>query len=141
MTPEQTLLVQRSFAQVLPIADQAADLFYDRLFALDPSLRHLFKADLSQQKRALMAMLQVAIAGLDEPATLLPVVQQLGVRHAGYGVTERDYATVGAALLWTLERGLGDGFTPAVADAWTAVYSLLATTMIAAADEAAAPAA
>lgn len=137
MTPEEKMLVQRSFTRVLPIADTAADLFYDRLFTLDPSLRRLFAADLTQQKRALMAMLQVAVAGLDEPTTLLPAVRQLGRRHAGYGVTDRDYDTVGAALLWTLGQGLGEQFTPAVEAAWTTVYALLAGTMRDAAQEAA----
>jgi hemoglobin-like flavoprotein len=138
MTPDQKQLVQRTFAMVLPIAATAADLFYDRLFALDPALRRLFAADLGPQKKALMAMLQVAVAGLEQPATLLPAVRQLGIRHAAYGVGDRDYETVGAALLWTLERGLGDQFTPEVAAAWMAVYELLATTMREAAHEQAA---
>lgn len=135
MTPDQKDLVQRSFAQVIPIAGVAADLFYDRLFTIAPHLRQLFPADLGQQKTALMAMLRVAVAGLDRPAALLPVVQQLGVRHVGYGVADEDYATVGAALLWTLGQGLGDQFTPEVEEAWTVVFTLLATTMQAAAGE------
>jgi hemoglobin-like flavoprotein len=129
MTPEQTLLVQASFAKVAPIASTAADLFYDRLFTLDPSLRPLFKPDMTAQKRALMGMLGVAVAGLDRLDELVPAVQQLGRRHAGYGVTEAHYATVGDALLWTLEQGLGADFTPDTRAAWAAVYTLLAATM------------
>lgn len=129
MTREQTLLVQASFARVVPIADTAADLFYDRLFTLDPGLRPLFNADLTAQKRALMGMLRVAVASLDRLDELVPAVQQLGRRHAGYGVTEDQYATVGAALLWTLEQGLGADFTPDTRAAWTEVYAVLAATM------------
>ena len=129
MTPEQIALVRASFAQVLPIADAAAALFYDRLFALDPSLRPLFRDDLTAQGRALMGLLREAVLGLDRLDRLVPDVRALGRRHAGYGVEDRHYATVAAALLWTLERGLGAAFTPETRAAWTAAYTLLATTM------------
>src|SRR3954452_24569678 len=129
MTPEQKLLVQTSFAQVVPIAGTAATLFYDRLFELDPSLRAMFKGDMEEQKRKLMTMLQVAVANLNRLDTLVPAVQNLGARHVGYGVQPHHYATVGAALLWTLEQGLGPAFTPDVRDAWVAVYTLLADVM------------
>ncbi len=129
MSPEQKALVQSSFAKVAPIADQAADLFYDRLFTLDPSLRPLFKPDMREQKRALMGMLAVAVAGLDRLEQLVPAVRQLGARHARYGVKDEHYATVGSALIWTLEQGLGDDFTPETRDAWLAVYTVLAETM------------
>ncbi len=129
MSPEQKALVQSSFAKVAPIADQAADLFYDRLFTLDPSLRPLFKPDMREQKRALMGMLAVAVAGLDRLEALVPAVQKLGARHAGYGVKDEHYATVGSALIWTLEQGLGDDFTAETRDAWLAVYTVLAETM------------
>ncbi len=129
MSPEQKILVQSSFAKVAPIADQAADLFYDRLFTLDPSLRPLFKPDMREQKRALMGMLAVAVAGLDRLEELVPAVRKLGARHAGYGVKDEHYATVGSALIWTLEQGLGDDFTPETRDAWLAVYTVLAETM------------
>jgi hemoglobin-like flavoprotein len=128
-TPEQVALVRASFAQVLPIADAAAALFYDRLFALDPSLRPLFRGDLRAQGRALMGMLRVAVNGLDRLDQIVPAVQALGRRHAGYGVRDEHYATVGAALLWTLERGLGAAFTPETRAAWAAAYTLLATVM------------
>ncbi|MDQ3249053.1 MAG: globin domain-containing protein [Chloroflexota bacterium] len=135
MTPEQKTLVQASFAKVLPIADLAATIFYQRLFELDPSLRPLFKDDMTEQRRALMGILKVAVAGLDRLDELVPTVQGLGRRHAGYGVQDAHYATVGAALLWTLAQGLGDAFTPPVAAAWAAVYTILADTMKAAANE------
>jgi hemoglobin-like flavoprotein len=133
MTPETIRLVRSTFAQILPVADLAADLFYDRLFTLDPSLRRLFAADLERQKHALMSTLRVAVEHLDRPDELVPIVEQLGLRHAGYGVQSAHYATVGSALLWTLEQGLGPAFTPDVRAAWTDVYDLLATTMQAAA--------
>jgi hemoglobin-like flavoprotein len=129
MNPTQVQLVQESFEQVKPIVNVAADLFYDRLFELDPNLRLLFKSDLSQQKHNLMTTLAFAVAGLNKPDKILPAVRQLGARHVGYGVEEHHYQTVGAALLWTLGQGLGEQFTPQVEEAWTAAYTLLAQTM------------
>lgn len=133
MTPEHIALVQRTFADVLPLADTAAALFYERLFTLDPALRVLFHRDMQEQGRKLMTVLQLAVAGLSRLEALLPMVQQLGVRHRSYGVTDAHYATVGAALLWTLQQGLGERFTPEVQAAWTSAYTLLADTMRAAA--------
>jgi hemoglobin-like flavoprotein len=135
---EQKNLVQETFAMVLPIADQAAGLFYDRLFEIAPALRDLFSDDIDEQKRKLMAAIKVAVKGLDDPDRLVPVIQDLGRRHQAYGVSDADYATVAEALLWTLEQGLGEAFTPEVKDAWTAVYTLLATVMTEAAHAAAA---
>ncbi len=129
MNQDQIQLVQDSFAQVKPIADIAADLFYDRLFTLDPGLRPLFKSNLGEQKHNLMTTLSFAVAGLNKPERILPAVRQLGTRHGGYGVQAHHYQTVGAALLWTLAQGLGEQFTPDVEEAWTAVYTLLAQTM------------
>jgi len=125
----QKALVQTSFAQVRPIADAAAALFYTRLFELDPTLRPLFKGDLKEQGRKLMDMLTLAVKGLDRPEALLPALTALGRRHAGYGVNKHDYETVGEALLWTLEQGLGPSFTPDVREAWAALYRLVADTM------------
>ena len=136
ITGTQKLLVQTTFAQVAPIADQAAAMFYDRLFQIDPDLRIMFKEDMTEQRRMLMETLALAVAGLDAPDELVPVVQELGRRHKGYGVCDSDYDTVGTALLWTLEQGLGAGFTDEVRDAWTAVYGLLAGVMKSAAADA-----
>ena len=136
MNPTQIQLVQASFEQVKPIAPLAADLFYTRLFEQAPALRHMFRGDLTEQKQKLMAALTLVVAGLDRPETIVPAVQHLGRKHAGYGAQPADYAAVGAALLWTLERGLGAAFTPAVADAWLAAYTLLAGVMQAAAADA-----
>jgi len=129
LTNTQKVLVQESFAAVAPIADDAAVLFYRRLFELDPSLERMFKGDMTEQRRKLMQMLTAAVKGLDRLDQLVPVVEELGRRHAGYHVEDAHYDTVGAALLWTLEKGLGDAFTPDVKDAWVAVYGLLAGTM------------
>jgi hemoglobin-like flavoprotein len=129
MNQNQIQLVQESFQQVKPIANVAADLFYNRLFELDPALRPLFTANLDEQKQKLMSTLAFAVAGLNRPEQILPIVRQLGQKHVGYGVQEQHYQTVGAALLWTLGQGLGDQFTPQVEEAWTAVYTLLAQTM------------
>ena len=129
MTPEQKTLVQQSFALVVPIADTAAEVFYGRLFELDPSLRRLFHGDRREQGRKLMQMLTVAVHGLDRLESIVPAVRALGRRHAAYGVTDEHFETVGAALLWTLKQGLGSAYTPEVADAWASVYAVLATTM------------
>jgi nitric oxide dioxygenase len=129
MTPRQIDLVQKSFGEVKPIAAAAADLFYKRLFMLDPGLRPMFKGELTKQGQMLMSMIGAAVNGLRNLEALAPVVRQLGARHAGYGVRTEHYATVGSALMWTLEQGLGDKFTPEVREAWAGAYDLLSEVM------------
>ena len=129
MTPEQQALIRASFAKVVPIAPQAAALFYDRLFVLDPSLKPLFKGDMVEQGRKLMAMIGAAVSNLGKLEAIMPAVQDLGRRHATYGVQSTHYDTVASALLWTLKQGLGDEFTPPVEAAWTEAYKILATAM------------
>ncbi len=131
MTPHQIDLVQTSFKKVVPIAAKAADLFYDRLFEIAPEVRPLFPPDLSSQKQKLMAMLGTAVTNLHQLETILPAVKELGQRHVTYGVTPAHYAPVGAALLWTLEQGLGPDFTPEVKTAWTETYMALSGVMTA----------
>ena len=130
MTPDTVALVQTSFAKVAPIAGVAADLFYDRLFEIAPDVRRLFPDDLAGQKKKLMTMLGTAVAGLSKPDALLPVVRALGARHGGYGVKAEHFAPIGSALLWTLEKGLAEAFTPDVKAAWVEVYGVLSQTMI-----------
>jgi hemoglobin-like flavoprotein len=129
MNHHQITLVQSSFDHVAPIADRAATLFYARLFELDATLRPLFPNDLAAQKAKLMHTLTLVMRGLTNLEKLVPAVEQLGMRHAGYGVQTDHYQTVGAALLWTLEQGLGSLYTAEVAKAWTAAYTLLAGVM------------
>ena len=129
MSPEDQTLVRESFAKVVPIAPQAAALFYDRLFTLDPSLKPLFTGDLNEQGRKLMAMIGTAVTNLGKLETILPAVQDLGRRHVTYGVRPASYDTVAAALLWTLGQGLGEAFTSQVEAAWTEAYTVLATVM------------
>ena len=130
MTPHQIALVQRSHAALRPIATEAAALFYANLFRHDPALRGLFRdADLVAQGERLMTMIGQAVALLDRPATLLPVLRTLGARHGGYGVRSSHYATVGGALLETLAQGLGDAWNEELKDAWATVYGVIATTM------------
>jgi hemoglobin-like flavoprotein len=134
MTPTEIELIRASWAAVEPIADTAAGLFYGRLFELDPAIERLFRrSDMAGQRKILMQTLTVVVKSLDKLDQIVPAVQALGRRHAGYGVRESHYATVGAALLWTLEQGLGDGFTADVRSAWTTAYGTLATVMIGAA--------
>lgn len=129
MTPKQIELVQSTWKMVVPIADTAAELFYAKLFSLDPSLKPLFKGDMKAQGKKLMNMIGIAVSGLTRLDTIVPAVQALGVRHAGYGVKPAHYGTVAAALVWTLEQGLGDKFTPDVKESWVGAYTILAKTM------------
>ena len=132
MTPRQVELVQQSWAKVVPIKDQAAQIFYAKLFDANPGLKLLFKGDMAEQGKKLMTMITVAVNGLSRLDRIVPAVQDLGRRHAGYGVKDADYDTVGAALLATLRQGLGPAFTDEVAAAWAQTYGLLADTMRAA---------
>jgi hemoglobin-like flavoprotein len=129
MEPTQIAQVQRSFKKVEPIAEQAAALFYQRLFELDPGLKPLFRGDMQQQGRKLMQMLAVAVNGLNRLDTIAGAVQELGKRHVAYGVKPAHYDTVGSALLWALEQGLGADFSPTVRSAWAEAYTLLSTVM------------
>jgi hemoglobin-like flavoprotein len=126
---EQQTLVRASFARVTPMADTAASMFYDRLFATDPALRPLFKGDMAAQGKLLMTMIATAVENLHQLDQILPEVRELGQRHAGYGVKAADYDTVAGALLGTLEEALGAEFTPAVRAAWVACYQTLAGEM------------
>ena len=137
MTPVQIEQVRSTWLQLAPIAGAAADLFYGKLFDLDPQLHRLFSEDLSRQKRRLLDVIGSAVTALDQPDALVPVVQALGRRHTDYGVRPQDYTTVGKALLWTLEQGLGEDWTVSVREAWTAVYTLLSETMLEASRKAA----
>ena len=130
MTPTQVSLVQDSFAKVVPIADQAAVIFYDRLFEIAPQVKPLFKGDMAKQRRALMGTLGVVVNGLSNLPTVLPAASALAKKHVGYGVEAAHYSLVGAALLWTLEKGLGEAWTPDVASAWTEAYGTLSGFMI-----------
>lgn len=129
MTPQQVALVQSSFEKVVPIADTAADLFYDRLFTIAPEVRSLFPDDMAKQKQNLMQMLTTAVTNLHQVEKIIPAVEDLGRRHVAYGVQDKHYDTVGAALLWTLEKGLGPDFTPEVKEAWTLTYTTVAGVM------------
>lgn len=130
MTPDQITLVQQSFAKVAPVADQAAGMFYDRLFRIAPQLKALFPADMTEQRRKLMATLAIVVAGLSNLESILPAASALATRHVAYGARAEHYPLVGAALLWTLETALGDAWTGDVAEAWTAAYTLLSGAMI-----------
>ena len=133
MNSEQKALVQSSFRAVLGLSDLVSDLFYRRLFLLDPSLKPMFRGDIQQQGQKLISVLRVCVLGLDNLDQLIPTVEALGKRHVGYGVKDEHYDTVATALLWAMQQGLGDAFTPAVAAAWVEVYTILASVMKAAA--------
>ncbi|MHB1216453.1 MAG: globin family protein [Thiobacillus sp.] len=129
MTPQQVTLIQTSWAAVLPIQDTAAGLFYQRLFVLDPSVRPMFKGDLAAQGKKLMQALGFIVNSLTRLDELVPVAQDMARRHVGYGVQAEHYETVGTALLWTLEQGLGSAFTDETRDAWATAYGTLAGVM------------
>jgi nitric oxide dioxygenase len=130
MTPDQVKIVQDSFAKVAPIADQAATLFYDRLFEVAPSVKAMFPPDLTAQRKKLMATLAVVVNGLSNLESVLPAASALAIRHVSYGAKAEHYPVVGGALLWTLEQGLGEAWTAEVAAAWTAAYGTLSGYMI-----------
>lgn len=137
MTPEEISLVKESWAKVAPISDVAAELFYGKLFELDPSLKPLFKGSMKEQGRKLMTMLTMAVNSLDNLESIVPTIQAMGKRHVGYGVKDEHYDTVGEALIWTLGQGLKDDFTEETQTAWVGVYTLVSSTMKEAAAEAA----
>jgi hemoglobin-like flavoprotein len=136
MTTNQITIIRSTFRSVARSSDIAAQLFYQRLFELDPSLRPLFRSNLDEQGAKLMQMLGAAVGLLDKPGSLIPVLENLGRRHTGYGVRDEHYDTVGKALLDTLDNALGSEFTPEAREAWTALYTVVATTMKAAAQPA-----
>ena len=130
MTPDQVRLVQESFAKLVPIADQAASMFYERLFEIAPQVRTMFPPDMAEQQRKLMATLTIVVGGLSNLESILPAASSLATRHVAYGARPEHYPVVGAALLWTLEQGLGKEWNEEVADAWTAAYAMVSDFMI-----------
>ncbi len=134
MKQEDVRRVQNSFASVTPMAPAVATMFYNRLFELDPSLRELFDIDMEHQGAKLMKMISLAVNGLDNLQAIIPIVQALGERHATYKVKDTHYATMGEALIWTLEKGLGDAFSKEDKKAWSEIYTTLASIMIEAAN-------
>ncbi|XOV70620.1 MAG: globin family protein [Verrucomicrobiota bacterium] len=129
LTQEEITQVQASWEKCIPISEKAAELFYGKLFELDPELRSLFTSDIKEQGKKLMTMITVAVRGLSDLEKIVDDVKALGVRHVQYGVKDAHYDTVGEALLWTLDQGLGEDFTPELKESWTKVYLLLAGTM------------
>lgn len=130
MNSTQVRLVQESFAKVIPISEAAAVIFYDRLFAVAPAVKAMFPTDMTQQRKKLMMMLAAVVNGLGNLESILPAASALAKRHVDYGVQPEHYPVVGGALLWTLEKGLGDAWTSEVADAWAAAYGTLSGYMI-----------
>ncbi len=130
MTPEQVKLVQDSFSKVAPIADQAAAMFYGRLFEIAPEVKPLFHGDMAEQRRKLMTALTMIVNNLRDLPSILPAASALAKKHVGYGVQPEHYASVGAALLWSLEKGLGAQWTKPVSDAWVEAYTTLSGYMI-----------
>src|SRR5690348_4710987 len=130
MTPQQIALVQQSFSKVAPISEAASKLFYDRLFEVAPSVRAMFPEDMTEQRKKLMGMLAAVVGGLSNLETILPAASALAKRHVAYGAKAEHYPVVGATLLWTLEKGLGEAWTPELAAAWSAAYATLSAYMI-----------
>jgi hemoglobin-like flavoprotein len=130
MTPDQIKLVQASFSKVAPVADEAAVLFYDRLFEMAPQVKALFPTDMAEQRRKLMSTLAIVVSGLSDLPSILPAASALATRHVAYGARAEHYPVVGKALLWTLEQGLGEDWTADVAEAWTAAFTTLSAFMI-----------
>ena len=129
MDAQAVALVQRSFEKVAPLGDKVTEIFYGELFAIDPSLRPMFKDDMREQRRMLMSALSLVVRSLHTPQAILETVKAMAKRHVNYGVEPAHYALVGNALLRTLEKGLGDEFTPQLREAWTDAYTLLSGVM------------
>jgi nitric oxide dioxygenase len=130
MSPDQVVLVKSSFARVAPISEQAAAIFYARLFEIAPEVRPLFKGDVTEQGRKLMKTLTVVVNGLSDLPSILPAAEALAIRHVSFGVRPEHYAPVGEALIYTLGKGLGDAFTEETKAAWIGAYTLLSGFMI-----------
>jgi len=136
MTPKQKGLIRETWSQVVPIADTAVELFYNRLFEVDPSIRRLFRStNMAEQGKKLIQALTFALKNLDNLGVLTPILEELGRRHHRYGVTAEHYEEVGTTLLWTLKQGLGEAWTPEVAAAWAELYALLSSIMQGAGNE------
>lgn len=129
MDDQKKKLVQDTWAMVEPISETAAEIFYNKLFDLDPEVKPMFTSDIKEQGKKLMSTLSLAVKGLDDMEKLVPAIQALGVKHVDYGVKAEHYDIVGEALLFTLDKGLGDAYTPEVAEAWTETYVTIATAM------------
>ncbi len=140
MTPEKKLLIRRTWEQAAAAGETVAVLFYDRLFEIDPSLELLFvRSDMAAQRAKLLRALALAVASLDRLEDLEPTLAELGRRHVGFGVRRHHYKVVGAALLWTLRRALGEAWSHEVEDAWGEVYALVSGIMVSAAEDAQPP--
>jgi hemoglobin-like flavoprotein len=129
MNAQQIALVQTTFEKVEPIAQQTGELFYARLFEMDPTIRPLFKGDIKKQALMLMTVIGLAVRGLDRPQSIQEAVSSLGARHSSYGVGSADYNTFGAALIWALEQSMGNDFTPEVKEAWVEAFGVLSDAM------------
>lgn len=130
MSPEQKAIVTETWQRLAPMADTAVRQFYDRLFEIDPTTRPLFRtANMAEQRQKLVAALTMVVRGLDRPETLVAALEALGRRHAQHGVSDGHYDSVGAALLWMLEKMLGSAWTPAANAAWSGAYTMLADVM------------
>jgi hemoglobin-like flavoprotein len=129
MDAQAVAMVQKSFEKVAPLGDTVTEIFYGELFAIDPSLRPMFKGDMREQRRMLMSALALVVRSLHAPQAILEPVKAMAKRHVAYGVEPVHYALVGNALLRTLEKGLGDDFTPELREAWTGAYGMLSGVM------------
>jgi hemoglobin-like flavoprotein len=129
VTPEDIACVQSTWAKLIPVAEEAATLFYGRLFEKYPDVKPLFKGDMDEQGRRIMGMIHSTVTQLGDLDPLRPVLRASGARHTSYGVGPGDYDKMADALYWTLEQVLGDAFTPEVRSAWVAVFNELAAVM------------
>jgi hemoglobin-like flavoprotein len=135
VTAVQKSLVQASWQELSQHSVHVAELFYDRLFELDPSLEELFPQNLSVQSTKLMRAIGAVVRGLDDMERVTPMLQDLGRRHLDYGARPGHYVTMGKALLWTIEQSLEGEFPPRLKEAWAEVFAWVSSLMIDAANE------
>jgi hemoglobin-like flavoprotein len=129
MTPHQIQLVRSSFQKLASVPERAGEFFYQRLFELDPNARQLFWGNLQHQGTALFLMLDMIVKCLDIQDKIVPIIFDLGRRHAMYGVRDRDYQPFEQALIDTLSSIVGDDFTQNERNAWRAAFAFFTDIM------------
>jgi hemoglobin-like flavoprotein len=130
MTDLKILAVKNTWSYIIFQAEEVGQLFYNKLFELDPSLRQLFRGNIEQQGKKLMDMLTMIISRLQRLEDIEKEVKALGHRHVGYGTKPEHYQSVGKALLWALENSLEEQWNEETRQAWTEAYNVMANTML-----------
>ena len=130
MTPEQATLIRKSFDEMWPIRRGLAMQFYDRFFEIAPDAKHLFPSDMERLYLKLMDTIAAIVGALDNRALFESIIGHTALQHERFGVTLSQLAAFGEALIWSLEQQFGSAFTPALREAWIALYEEVQVKMI-----------